>query len=202
MKPGEAHGMGSEAKRRGRSLVLAAKQTEHQGDRPDGCWMLCGKRKRAPIAASEGGPDGREGARYRLASDQANGAVGTVLLLTLIRLLSLRLALNAAAAPRRGTGPGTASGTRVNVATPLVEVPVRHAKLSPNSSKHPTGVSSATPGNPTNRFWENFRRIAFGKGVSTNLKAKKSALVITPCGETSKPSLAAVSSTRYKPTVN
>jgi hypothetical protein len=40
MEPGEAHGMGSEAKGSGRSMSIEAKQREHQRDRPVVCWML------------------------------------------------------------------------------------------------------------------------------------------------------------------
>ena len=136
MEPGEAHGMGSEVKRRGRSLSLAAKQKAHQWDRQDGCWMLRGREKRAPIAAGEGSPGGQkvpgiaeafEGIAEAFegiaeASDQANGAVEKALLVPLIRFLSLRLKPKAAAAPTTGKGPGTAAaggGTGVKVRKPL-----------------------------------------------------------------------------------
>ena len=51
---------------------------------------------------------------------QSAGRVGAVVLVTLMRFLSLRLKPKAAAAPKRGRGPGTVGGTdevaAVNVA--------------------------------------------------------------------------------------
>ena len=75
---------------------------------------------------------------------QPAGRVGAVVLVTLMRFLSLRLKPKAAAAPKRGRGPGTDDefpvlGLRiagVNVATPStnLDCPANKAPTKPNSS--------------------------------------------------------------------